>query len=45
MKIDANDYRVEPRKKVKLDEWPTLTKPFYASKKRYRNCWLSTWRS
>jgi PPK2 family polyphosphate:nucleotide phosphotransferase len=36
MKIDSNDYRVEPGKKVKLEDWPTLTKPFCASKKKYQ---------
>jgi PPK2 family polyphosphate:nucleotide phosphotransferase len=35
MKINTNDYRVQPEKKVKLDEWPTLGKPFCKSKKKY----------
>ena len=35
MKINSNDYRVLPEKKVKLDEWPTLGKPVCKSKKKY----------
>jgi PPK2 family polyphosphate:nucleotide phosphotransferase len=35
MKINTNDYRVQPEKKVRLDEWPTLGKPFCKSKKKY----------
>ena len=35
MKINSDDYRVKPGKKVKLDEWPTLGKPFCKSKKKY----------
>ena len=35
MKINSNDYRVPPGKKVKLDEWPTLGKPLCKSKKKY----------
>ena len=35
MKINSNDYRVKPGTKVKLDEWPTLGKPFCTSKKKY----------
>jgi PPK2 family polyphosphate:nucleotide phosphotransferase len=35
VKINSNDYRVPPVKKVKLDEWPTLGKPFCKSKKKY----------
>ena len=35
MKINSNDYRVKPDKKVKLDEWPTLGKPVCKSKKKY----------
>ena len=35
MKINSNDYRVPPVKKVKLDEWPTLGKPLCKSKKKY----------
>ena len=35
MKIDSNDYRVEPTKTVKLDEWPTIGKPICKSKKKY----------
>ena len=36
MKIDSNDYRVRPDKKVKLDEWPTIGKPFCNSQKKYK---------
>jgi len=35
MKIDSNDYRVRPEKKVGLREWPTIEKPFCDSKKKY----------
>jgi PPK2 family polyphosphate:nucleotide phosphotransferase len=35
MKINSNDYRVKPEKKLKLDEWPTLGKPVCKSKKEY----------
>jgi len=35
VKIDSNDYRVEPTKTVKLDEWPTIGKPICKSKKKY----------
>lgn len=36
MKINIKDFRVAAGKKVKLDKWPTLVKPFYDSKKKYR---------
>ena len=36
MKIDINEFRVPPNKKVKLDKWPTLITPVYDSKKEYR---------
>ncbi len=36
MKIKAKDFRVMPGEKVKLDEWPTIVKPFYKSKKQYQ---------
>jgi len=36
MKINSNDYRVKPGKKVKLDHWPTMGKPVCASDKEYR---------
>jgi len=35
MKINSADYRVPQGKKVKLDEWPTIGKPFCTSKKKY----------
>ncbi len=34
--IDPHDFRVSPDKKVNLDEWKTLTKPIYESKKEYK---------
>ena len=34
--MNSDDYRVQPDKKVKLDEWPTLGKPICKSKKKYR---------
>ena len=36
MKINSNDYRVKPEKKLKLAEWPTIGKPVCKSKKQYR---------
>jgi PPK2 family polyphosphate:nucleotide phosphotransferase len=36
MKIDSNEFRVRPGKKVNLGDWPTKVKPFYKSKKRYQ---------
>jgi PPK2 family polyphosphate:nucleotide phosphotransferase len=36
VKIDSNDYRVEPKKTVKLDDWPTIGKPICKSKKKYQ---------
>ncbi len=36
MKINSHDYRVPHGKKLKLDEWPTIGKPIYKSKKHYR---------
>lgn len=33
--IDPHDFKVSRDKKVDLDEWPTLTKPVYESKKEY----------
>jgi polyphosphate kinase 2 (PPK2 family) len=35
MKINSDDYKVPPGKKVKLDEWPTIEKPFCNSRKKY----------
>jgi PPK2 family polyphosphate:nucleotide phosphotransferase len=34
-KIDTDDYRVRPGKKVRLDEWPTKGKPVYSSDKEH----------
>jgi PPK2 family polyphosphate:nucleotide phosphotransferase len=34
-KIDPDDYRVRPGKKVHLDQWPTKGKPVYGSEKEY----------
>jgi PPK2 family polyphosphate:nucleotide phosphotransferase len=36
MKIDSKDFRVRPRKKVHLSEWPTIVKPFCRSPKEYQ---------
>src|SRR5882757_2309364 len=36
MKINSEDFRVRPRKKVKLAKWPTLVEPVYGSKRHYR---------
>ena len=36
MKINSNDFRVRPGKKVQLGEWPTIVKPFFKSKKAYQ---------
>jgi len=35
MKIDPEDFRVHPGKKVNLDKWPTRVEPVYKSKKNY----------
>ena len=34
-KIDGQDFRVRPGKKVDLKKWPTVVKPFFESKKEY----------
>src|ERR1700675_1590641 len=36
MEIKSKKFCVPAGKKVKLDEWPTLVKPFYKSKKKYQ---------
>jgi PPK2 family polyphosphate:nucleotide phosphotransferase len=36
MKINSKDFRVRPRAKVKLGEWPTKTEPICKTKKAYR---------
>jgi PPK2 family polyphosphate:nucleotide phosphotransferase len=36
MIIHSKDFRPPPGKKVALSEWPTIVKPFYTSKKEYR---------
>ena len=36
MKINSKDFRVEPGKQVDLSEWPTNVKPFFKSKKHYK---------
>ncbi len=36
MKINAKDFRVRPGNKVKLNDWPTIVKPFCKSKKHYQ---------
>jgi PPK2 family polyphosphate:nucleotide phosphotransferase len=36
MQINSNDFRVPPGTRVNLKKWPTLVKPVYKSKKRYK---------
>lgn len=36
MKIKSKDFRVKEGKKVNLKKWPTLVKPAYKSKKKYK---------
>ncbi len=36
MKINSNDFRIPPGKKVDLDEWPTKVEPFFNSKEQYQ---------
>lgn len=36
MKVDPDDFRVPPAKKVNLKKWPTLVKPTYKSKQQYQ---------
>jgi PPK2 family polyphosphate:nucleotide phosphotransferase len=36
MKIDSNDYRAAPGKRVNLDKWPTIVPKFCKTQKRYR---------
>jgi PPK2 family polyphosphate:nucleotide phosphotransferase len=36
MKINSKDFRVRPGKKIQLKDWPTIVKPFGASKKQYQ---------
>lgn len=36
MKINSKDFLVSPGKKVKLEEWPTIVKPYYKSKQDYQ---------
>lgn len=37
MKINVKDYRVPVKSKVKLDQWPPLVEPYYASDKDYKD--------
>ena len=36
MKINLKDFRVQHRKKVNLEKWPTIVKPLFDSKKQYQ---------
>jgi PPK2 family polyphosphate:nucleotide phosphotransferase len=36
MKINSNDFRVRAGKKIKLNKWPTIVKPFCKSKEQYK---------
>ena len=38
MKIDPERFRVLPGKRIRLDKWPTLVKPYYGSKEDYNRC-------
>ena len=35
MTIDADDFRVEPGRKLRLGKWPTRARPFYSSRRDY----------
>jgi PPK2 family polyphosphate:nucleotide phosphotransferase len=37
MKIDIDNFRVRPGKKIDLADWPTRVKPFFRSKKHYQS--------
>ena len=37
MKIHTKDFRIKPGEKIKLEDWPTIVKPLYKSKKQYEN--------
>ena len=36
MKIDPEEFRVRPGRKLKLKNWPTKVKPFYTSEENYQ---------
>jgi PPK2 family polyphosphate:nucleotide phosphotransferase len=36
LKINSQDFRVPPGKKVDLHQWPTVVEPFFKSKEQYR---------
>jgi len=36
MKIDTDDFKAKPGKKIDLKKWPTKTKPYYTSKADYK---------
>jgi len=36
MGIDSKKFRVRPGERVALDDWPTIVKPFFKSKKQYQ---------
>jgi PPK2 family polyphosphate:nucleotide phosphotransferase len=36
MKISSKDFRVPPKRKIALSEWPTVVKPFSKSKQQYQ---------
>jgi PPK2 family polyphosphate:nucleotide phosphotransferase len=40
MKINSNDFRIPPGKKVDLSKWPTIVDPYYKSKKQYKELLL-----
>ncbi len=37
MKLDSKHFRVQPGKKVRLAEWPTIVKPFCKTNEEYQN--------
>ena len=42
MKINSHDYRVEPKKTVKLDDWPATGNPFVNRRRSIRKLWRIT---
>ena len=36
MDINSEKFRVKPGEKIKIEQWPTIVKPYYKSKKKYQ---------
>jgi hypothetical protein len=36
MKISSREFRVKPGRRVRLEDWPTVVKPFCDSKEEYK---------